>query len=64
MAAPAKEKFEALEEDDEFEEFEDDWIPEQEDKEDHTLWEDDWDDEDVEEDFSVQLRKELANLSA
>jgi len=32
MAAPAKEKFEALEEDDEFEEFEDDWIPEQEDK--------------------------------
>jgi len=57
-----KEEFEALEEDDEFEEFEDGWVNQGEDKEDQTLWEDDWDDEDVEDDFSKQLRAEVEKL--
>lgn len=68
MAEPAKEELEALAEDDEFEEFEDgkirlvcvvtrkDWEEDKQDKEDPNLWEDDWDDEDVEDDFSAQLR--------
>lgn len=50
----------ALEEDDEFEEFEaEDWSEEMEDKEDLTLWDDNWDDDDMEDDFSKQLRVEL-----
>ncbi|CAG8512637.1 9060_t:CDS:2 [Paraglomus occultum] len=49
----------ALEEDDEFEEFAaEDWNETEEDKETH-LWEDNWDDEDVEDEFSKQLRAEL-----
>ncbi|CAG8720756.1 15618_t:CDS:2, partial [Cetraspora pellucida] len=45
----------ALEEDDEFEEFAaEDWNETEEDQETH-LWEDNWDDEDVEDDFSKQL---------
>uniref|UniRef100_A0A6B2LYR9 26S proteasome complex subunit DSS1 n=1 Tax=Arcella intermedia TaxID=1963864 RepID=A0A6B2LYR9_9EUKA len=59
---PKKEEFEGLEEDDEFEEFEDDWVETQEDKTDATLWEDDWDDEDIEDDFSAQLRQELTKV--
>jgi len=58
-----KEEFEALEEDDEFEEFEDGWVNEPEDKDDQRLWDDDWDDEDVEDDFSQQLRAEIQKLS-
>ncbi|CAJ0758455.1 9220_t:CDS:2 [Entrophospora sp. SA101] len=47
----------ALEEDDEFEEFAaEDWNETEEDQETH-LWEDNWDDEDIEDDFSKQLRK-------
>ncbi|ORX70171.1 hypothetical protein DL89DRAFT_153351 [Linderina pennispora] len=54
----------ALEEDDEFEEFEvEDWSPDAEDKEDATLWDDNWDDDDLEDDFSNQLRVELAKGS-
>ncbi|KAJ1936216.1 26S proteasome complex subunit SEM1 [Linderina macrospora] len=54
----------ALEEDDEFEEFEvEDWTPDAEDKEDATLWDDNWDDDDLEDDFSNQLRVELAKGS-
>ncbi|KAI7835023.1 hypothetical protein BX661DRAFT_195578 [Kickxella alabastrina] len=45
----------ALEEDDEFEEFDD--------KEDVTLWDDNWDDDDLEDDFSKQLRVELERAS-
>jgi 26 proteasome complex subunit DSS1 len=72
MAEPVKEELEVLVEDDEFEEFEEgttcgatlvnmtDWEEDQQrDKEDPTLWEDDWDDEDVEDDFSAQLRYNL-----
>ncbi|KAJ2492856.1 hypothetical protein IWW37_001028 [Coemansia sp. RSA 2050] len=54
----------ALEEDDEFEEFEvEDWNEDAEDKEDITLWDDNWDDDDLEDDFSKQLRVELEKVS-
>jgi 26 proteasome complex subunit DSS1 len=49
-----------LEEDDEFEEFEtEDW--QQDDKATHgekdvNLWEDNWDDDNIEDDFTIQLR--------
>jgi 26 proteasome complex subunit DSS1 len=50
-----------LDEDDEFEEFPaEDWNENEEDAEDTHLWEDNWDDDDVEDDFSVQLRNELS----
>ncbi|KAJ2391506.1 hypothetical protein GGI23_005405 [Coemansia sp. RSA 2559] len=53
-----------LEEDDEFEEFEiEDWNEDAEDKEDVTLWDDNWDDDDLEDDFSKQLRVELEKAS-
>ncbi|CAG8450910.1 15414_t:CDS:2 [Rhizophagus irregularis] len=51
------------EEDDEFEEFiAEDWNETEEDQETH-LWEDNWDDEDVEDDFSKQLRAEITKDS-
>ncbi|CAG8582486.1 25060_t:CDS:2 [Cetraspora pellucida] len=51
----------ALEEDDEFEEFAaEDWNETEEDQETH-LWEDNWDDEDVEDDFSKQLRYSIGS---
>ncbi|KAJ2004475.1 26S proteasome complex subunit SEM1 [Coemansia thaxteri] len=54
----------ALEEDDEFEEFEvEDWNEDAEDKEDISLWDDNWDDDDLEDDFSKQLRNELEKAS-
>ncbi|KAJ1963244.1 hypothetical protein GGI12_002165 [Dipsacomyces acuminosporus] len=54
----------ALEEDDEFEEFEaEDWNEDSEDKEDIALWDDNWDDDDLEDDFSKQLRTELEKVS-
>uniref|UniRef100_UPI00358DE63B 26S proteasome complex subunit SEM1-like n=2 Tax=Myxine glutinosa TaxID=7769 RepID=UPI00358DE63B len=47
-----------LEEDDEFDEFPaEDWIGL--DDEDTHVWEDNWDDDNVEDDFSQQLRAEL-----
>ncbi|XP_066923034.1 26S proteasome complex subunit SEM1-like [Clytia hemisphaerica] len=50
----------SLEEDDDFEEFPmEDWNEKQENKADLQVWEDDWDDDDVEDDFSQQLRAEL-----
>ncbi|XP_022326036.1 26S proteasome complex subunit SEM1-like [Crassostrea virginica] len=49
-----------LEEDDEFEEFPaEDWTGADEDEEDVNVWEDNWDDDNVEDDFSLQLRAEL-----
>lgn len=49
-----------LEEDDEFEEFPaEEWTGEEEDQADVNVWEDDWDDGNVEDDFSQQLRTEL-----
>ncbi|NP_001078914.1 26S proteasome complex subunit SEM1 [Xenopus laevis] len=48
-----------LEEDDEFEEFPtEDWTGFDEDEDTH-VWEDNWDDDNVEDDFSNQLRAEL-----
>merc|ERR1712212_644774 len=49
-----------LEEDDEFEEFPaEDWGAADEDAEDVNVWEDNWDDDNIEDDFSQQLRAEL-----
>ncbi|KAG2588398.1 protein DELETION OF SUV3 SUPPRESSOR 1(I)-like [Panicum virgatum] len=67
MAEPAKPevteeaKMDLLEDDDEFEEFEIDqeWEDKEEGNEALQQWEDDWDDDDVNDDFSLQLRKEL-----
>lgn len=48
-----------LEEDDEFEEFPaEDWQGKDNDEE-LTIWEDNWDDDDIEDDFSKQLKGEL-----
>jgi len=52
-----------LEEDDEFEEFEDEvWGTSQEEDEHEEQWADDWDDEQVDDDFSNQLRAELLRI--
>ena len=53
-------KVDVFEDDDEFEEFENEvWDDEDEGKGAVQQWEDDWDDDDVTDDFSVQLKKEL-----
>jgi 26 proteasome complex subunit DSS1 len=53
-----------LEEDDEFEEFEQqEWNAAEEDLADAERWEDDWDDDDVSDDFAKQLRTELEKVS-
>mmetsp|Transcript_17315 Transcript_17315/g.31066 ORF Transcript_17315/g.31066 Transcript_17315/m.31066 type:complete len:83 (+) Transcript_17315:28-276(+) len=50
-----------LEEDDEFEEFpQETWGQKDEDQEDEKLWEDNWDDDDVDANFSEQLRAEIS----
>ncbi|CAL4963890.1 unnamed protein product [Urochloa decumbens] len=67
MAEPTKPelteeaKMDLLEDDDEFEEFEVDqeWDDKEEGNEALQQWEDDWDDDDINDDFSLQLRKEL-----
>jgi len=59
----AKSNLGALEEDDDFEEFPtEDWTTEDNASSGDAMqvWEDDWDDDDVEDDFSHQLRSELA----
>jgi len=49
-----------LEEDDEFEEFPaEDWTGADEDQGDVNVWEDNWDDDNIEDDFSQQLKAEL-----
>uniref|UniRef100_A0A182IWT9 26S proteasome complex subunit SEM1 n=2 Tax=Anopheles atroparvus TaxID=41427 RepID=A0A182IWT9_ANOAO len=49
-----------LEEDDEFEEFPaEDWVGNKEDEEELSVWEDNWDDDNVEDDFNQQLRAQL-----
>ncbi|KAG5190967.1 DSS1/SEM1 family-domain-containing protein [Tribonema minus] len=51
---------EGLEEDDEFEEFEEEnWSAAQEDTADAAQWQEDWDDDALDEDFCSQLRQEL-----
>ncbi|CAH0394797.1 unnamed protein product [Bemisia tabaci] len=55
-----KPDFGVLEEDDEFEEFPaEDWTRKDEDEKDINVWEDNWDDDNVEDDFNVQLRAEM-----
>jgi len=56
---------EIVEEDDEFEEFEDEgWMDRKEEPEEKKYWADDWDNDDIDEDFAAQLRTELkANAS-
>ncbi|CAB4041108.1 26S proteasome complex subunit DSS1 [Paramuricea clavata] len=60
MAAEKNEKkadLGLLEEDDEFEEFPTEaWTGEEEDQDENHIWQDDWDDDTVEDDFSNQLR--------
>ncbi|KAF9586313.1 hypothetical protein BGW38_007060 [Lunasporangiospora selenospora] len=54
----------SLEEDDEFEEFAaQDWNETEEEKN-ANQWDDNWDDDDVEDDFSIQLRAELQKSNA
>jgi len=49
-----------IEDDDEFEEFPvEDWGKAEEVPEDRELWGDNWDDDDVDENFTAQLRAEL-----
>jgi len=53
--------YEVLEEDDEFEEFQEkNWGTKEEDGEDAVMFEEDWDDTEINDDFTNQLRKELA----
>merc|ERR1712126_229893 len=53
-----------LEEDDEFEEFpSDEWSAGEEDPDDINVWEDNWDEDTVEDDFSKQLKAELERVS-
>ncbi|KAJ3074308.1 26S proteasome complex subunit SEM1 [Podochytrium sp. JEL0797] len=56
----------ALEEDDEFEDFgAESWDPNQGNADDKTLWLQDWDDENTpDDDFTRQLRAELSKTSA
>ncbi|KAI9224576.1 DSS1/SEM1 family-domain-containing protein [Blastocladiella britannica] len=52
-----------LEEDDEFEDFPvEDWAANDQHKEELHAWEDNWDDDETSDDFSVQLRAEFAKL--
>lgn len=48
-----------------FDEFEDfpaeDWAGTKEDEEELSVWEDNWDDDNVEDDFNLQLRAQLEN---
>jgi len=59
-AAEPREKRVALEEDDEFDEFEtENWGVEQQDDADMLQWQDDWDDDALDDDFTAQLRAQL-----
>jgi len=55
---------EAIEQDDEFEEFDPcRWDAHDEEAEDAQQWQDNWDDDDIEDDFTQQLRAELTQNS-
>ncbi|PRW60902.1 26S proteasome complex subunit DSS1 [Chlorella sorokiniana] len=66
MAAPQEaakqaEQQQQIVEEDEFEEFEaEDWDARQEDPKNQALWEQDWDDDNINDDFSHRLKAELA----
>ena len=58
--APPENPADVLEEDDEFEEFEyQDWDVDGQDPEDPTMWQDGWDDDAEDDNFTAQLRAEL-----
>ncbi|MFH4979588.1 hypothetical protein AB6A40_006297 [Gnathostoma spinigerum] len=62
---PKKLEVQSVEEDDEFEEFPlQDWKAKEgaDDEEEQNVWEDNWDDETHENDFSKQLRDELTKV--
>ncbi|KAL7426454.1 hypothetical protein ACHAXH_000612, partial [Discostella pseudostelligera] len=59
--APTQQPVEAIEEDDEFEEFEPcQWNANEEDAEDSQQWQDSWDDDDIDDEFTTHLRAELS----
>ena len=59
--APPENPADVLEEDDEFEEFEEqDWKATERDAEDTTMWQDGWEDDEEDNDFTRQLRSELS----
>uniref|UniRef100_A0A7N0ZXJ5 26S proteasome complex subunit SEM1 n=1 Tax=Kalanchoe fedtschenkoi TaxID=63787 RepID=A0A7N0ZXJ5_KALFE len=64
-AATEEVKMDLFEDDDEFEEFEinEEWETKEEGNEITQQWEDDWDDDDVNDDFSLQLRRELEDIA-
>eukprot|EP00980_Cylindrotheca_fusiformis_P021496 scaffold8353_cov138-Cylindrotheca_fusiformis.AAC.27 len=63
-APPEKEAVEAIEEDDEFEEFEPaHWSSGEEVAEDTQQWQDNWDVDDMDDDFTKNLRAELTRNS-
>ncbi|KAJ3214626.1 hypothetical protein HDU67_001434 [Dinochytrium kinnereticum] len=58
--APKQTQFNDFEDDDEFEDFGlNEWDPSQEDSSDVDLWVEDWDVEDMNDEFTIQLRAEL-----
>lgn len=59
-AAKQAEQQQQIVEEDEFEEFEaEDWDARQEDPKNQALWEQDWDDDNINDDFSQRLKAEL-----
>ena len=65
-AAPAKKNaMEAIEEDDDFEEFEPaHWAAGEEVSEDTQQWQDNWDADDMDDEFTKNLREELSKVSS
>lgn len=60
-----KSALELLEEDDEFEEFEGtNWEDFPAPTEENQLWQDDWDDDDVNDDFTAQLRAQIGSVAS
>ena len=60
-AVPKKDEIDVLEEDDDFEEFDQqEWNEHDEDAVDAGMWHDGWDDDDDDDDFTAALKKELA----
>jgi len=60
MADKDKANLGSLEEDDEFEEFPvEEWVESNQDEDEVNVWEDNWDDDNVEDDFNNQLRAQL-----
>lgn len=65
QAQPQPDQVDLLEEDDEFEEFPaESWTSKDQDAEDDALWEDNWDDETQDDEFTNKLRAELQQQSA